>query len=415
MKKTISTLLALLMLFTSVIVPYTGLADDDEITRVSRIDLSIEQLPQELGDKNVVKNVKVYNVEDSTYEKISNSKFKVKKAYITKSDYTDKWFKQKALKDKTIAGNYNLVIVLKATDSNVVLDDSNYEVTYKVKGSKYNTWCDTVKFISDTEYAICFRCYAYSVSRKGVSYYHKKNKTVYAAIDYNNEKKYKNKTLTILSNVKGYKVTALSSYAFAYTKIKGVKIPKTVTEIGYNAFSYCSKLTSLNIPKNVKKIEGSPCRSAYKLKSIGVAKGSKYFKSVNGVLYNKKRTVLVQYPAGKKGKKFYVPSGVRKIDVGAFEGCNKLTELTLPKSVKTINSFAFRDCDNLKKIVIPSGSKLEKIEYFALGLKYDEKKEKYVSSGVKVYTKSAKVKKAIKKYNKEVYKNFRVKNCVKIK
>ena len=70
-------------------------------------------------------------------------------------------------------------------------------------------------------------------------------------------------------NIKGtkYKVVAIDRYTFSSwtdgkkdgpgSKLKNIKIPNTITCIGYYVFSRCSGLTSVTIPNSVTSIGGS--------------------------------------------------------------------------------------------------------------------------------------------------------------
>ena len=46
--------------------------------------------------------------------------------------------------------------------------------------------------------------------------------------------------------------------------------------------------------------------------------------------------------------------GVSEIPLGAFVGCDGLTEVTIPETVVNIGNFAFRSCSNLKSVNIPA-------------------------------------------------------------
>jgi hypothetical protein len=75
--------------------------------------------------------------------------------------------------------------------------------------------------------------------------------------------------------------------------------------------------------------------------------------SVTGVLFNKSRTTLIQYPAGKGGS-YTVPDSVTSIGLNAFYYCTNLTSITIPNSVTSIGDFAFYYCTNLTSITIPN-------------------------------------------------------------
>ena len=58
-----------------------------------------------------------------------------------------------------------------------------------------------------------------------------------------------------------------------------------------------------------------------------------------------------------------IPEGVKKIEVGLFDFCEKLTAVQLPSTITSIESNAFSDCHSLKSIVIPN--KVKSIGAFA--------------------------------------------------
>lgn len=60
---------------------------------------------------------------------------------------------------------------------------------------------------------------------------------------------------------------------------------------------------------------------------------SKYYRTVDGVLYSKDMRVLYLYPAMKEGWYFQVPATVEIIEECAFQGSYYLRELVIPSSV----------------------------------------------------------------------------------
>ena len=90
-----------------------------------------------------------------------------------------------------------------------------------------------------------------------------------------------------------------------------------VTSIGYPAFQDCTGLTSVTIPNSVTSIGDWAFWRCSGLKSVNVDANNPAYASVDGVLFNKKGSVLVVYPAGKTG--FYtIPNSVTSIGLGAF-------------------------------------------------------------------------------------------------
>ena len=68
--------------------------------------------------------------------------------------------------------------------------------------------------------------------------------------------------------------------------------------------------------------------------------------SVDGVLCNKDKTALIEYPGGKAGS-YSVPASVTDIERWAFSGCANLTSITIPSSVTDIGEEAFGKCSNI--------------------------------------------------------------------
>lgn len=116
--------------------------------------------------------------------------------------------------------------------------------------------------------------------------------------------------------------------AFSGALISGtVNIGNNVKEIGENAFAEC---------KNVKEFNVAPLNSAYT--------------SVDGVLYTKDKTYLINYPAKKIVPVFDVPDEVSVIKSNAFK-YSEVPEVTLPLNTVEIGENAF------------ANSKLEKINF----------------------------------------------------
>ena len=128
----------------------------------------------------------------------------------------------------------------------------------------------------------------------------------------------------------------------------------SVTGIGNDAFYYCTNLTSIIIPYSVKNISDSAFFGCTNLAEIKVATKNLNYVSVNGVLYNKKKTILKWFPAGKKDKNYKIIDGVTKIGYSAFNNCTNLINITIPDSLTNIDKRAFTDCTNLASITIPN-------------------------------------------------------------
>ena len=148
-------------------------------------------------------------------------------------------------------------------------------------------------------------------------------------------------------------VVEIGSGCFQDLKIKSVVIPYSVTSIGNGAFYYCTSLTLITIPDSVTKIGNRAFALCYSLTSINVAENNNIYSSVDGVLFNKDKTVLIQYPEGKVDIEYTIPNSVTSIGCEAFRGCKSLTTISIPESVTIIGHGAFYNCTSLTTLTIP--------------------------------------------------------------
>ena len=184
-----------------------------------------------------------------------------------------------------------------------------------------------------------------------------------------------------------YSVVTIGDDAFANnTELTSVEIPNSVTTINWSAFYGCSALTTISISEFVTSIGGSAFSECSSLTAIEVHEDNPYYSSLNGVLYNKQQTVLMQCPGGIEN--LTIASTVTQIEPNAFIGCKHLSEIsidsnnpyfssvdgilynktiseiiscpqtitsiTIPSSVSQIQNNAFANCTDLISIEIPN-------------------------------------------------------------
>ena len=148
-------------------------------------------------------------------------------------------------------------------------------------------------------------------------------------------------------------VTSIVTAAFQECRaLTQVNIPDGVTSIGSGAFENCDALTQVTIPNSVKSIGNSAFASCDALTALHVDAANTAYCSENGILFNKDKTTLIQYPAGKPETAYTIPNGVASIGSGAFENCSALTQVTIPSSVKSIGSYAFWNCSALTEMTV---------------------------------------------------------------
>ncbi len=148
-------------------------------------------------------------------------------------------------------------------------------------------------------------------------------------------------------------VTSIGDFAFwGCGALSEVVIPDGVTYLGDAAFYGCISLISITIPASVMTI-GNDALSCPCLESITVESNNRNYSSLNGVLFDKNKQVLIQYPAGGASK-YEIPNSVTCIGESAFAECYDLTSVTIPTCVTNIGNDAFFGT-GLTNVTIPDG------------------------------------------------------------
>ena len=157
--------------------------------------------------------------------------------------------------------------------------------------------------------------------------------------------------LVIPDTIEGNPVTSIGDWAFFQcNSLTSITIPDSVTSIGGGAFQNCTSLTSITIPDSVASIGNYAFYGCTSMTKIEVGVENVNYANVSGVLFNKDKTLLHAYPAGKAGANYVIPDSVTSIGNYAFAFCESLTSITIPDSVTSIGDYAFRDCNSLTSV-----------------------------------------------------------------
>lgn len=205
-------------------------------------------------------------------------------------------------------------------------------------------------------------------------------------------------SLTDFGNVKELSERAFSSC----TSLTTVTITDSVTTVGGYAFASCSKLTSITLGKNVQtfgvnmfesngnafETVAPALYSCSALKTVNVADGNEYFKSIDGVLYGRyvsgkdfgEGGVLYMLPASNGMTEYSAPStlkvtlpysinahktvteikandGLENIGKATFYSSKKLASINIPASVNYIGANIFLGCSGLKSVSLDPNNK----------------------------------------------------------
>lgn len=154
-----------------------------------------------------------------------------------------------------------------------------------------------------------------------------------------------------------------------------VVLPSGLTTIGNSAFGSCTSLIDITIPAALTDIGRYAFAGCSGMTAFEVDQSNSAFCSIDGVLYNKTATRLIQCPGAKTGS-LVVPDSVITIDEGsvavcqissviigdqvetigmmAFFKCMELTSVEMGDRVRVIEGAAFASCKLLRTMVIPA-------------------------------------------------------------
>lgn len=188
------------------------------------------------------------------------------------------------------------------------------------------------KWISGTELAVSYRGAKFDTYEKEYfgnviipeSVTYNGNKYIVSSIDFAAFERCSGLTSITIPN----SVTSISESAFWYCRgLTSITIPNSVTEIGRHAFEGCSGLSSITIPNSVTSIGGRAF--------FGTAW---YDNQPDGLVY------VGQFVYTYKGEMpanttISIKEGTIGIVNDAFQGCSRLTSITIPKSVTWMGEY----------------------------------------------------------------------------
>ena len=181
-------------------------------------------------------------------------------------------------------------------------------------------------------------------------------------------------------------VTSIGSGVFLLCDaIKKIVVPDNVTTLGIGAFQrmggleeiyFGSGLTALeasllvldnslkliHIGKNIESIDPVILYTLPALETLTVDNDNSNYSALDGVLFNKDKSVLVCYPCARVEEGYVIPPTVEELGSNCFANVYGMQSLTIPSYVKTIGEGVFSGCV-MSEIILEDG--VESIGYGA--------------------------------------------------
>lgn len=200
-----------------------------------------------------------------------------------------------------------------------------------------------------------------------------------------------NKNFCVKKNIVYSKNMVLLELYPLKSTVKNVELANGLVYLDLDVFGHAkNNIVTLTLPKQLRQInsgfgEKSKIADGFvKLTTIKVNSANRYFKSVNGILYNKKMTALYWFPINKNVTKYTTPATVTTVKNGTLVKQNYLKVITFSeKCNKMYEKLEATDEELEDEYKLFIGMNCPKIE--AIHIK--NKNSKFYSNDGVVYTK----------------------------
>ena len=149
----------------------------------------------------------------------------------------------------------------------------------------------------------------------------------------------------------GVKTIGIAAFSNNYN-LTDLNISNSVTTIDKRAFAY-SEISNITFGSGVQSIaEDAFCDTVVSCFSVS-DENLHYSSDSYGVLYNKEKTEIINYPRGSIIEDYIIPDTVTNIGDEMFYGCSNLSSITISESVVSIGDSAFCNTGLKGSINIP--------------------------------------------------------------
>ena len=160
--------------------------------------------------------------------------------------------------------------------------------------------------------------------------------------------------------------------AFSVSGLISISIPESVKILPEDVFKNCVKLESITIPPSIAEIKTGAFCECLSLRTVSLPDGIQYIASG---LFSDSGLTRISIPSNvkflsngafegcKQLESINIPDGIKYISDGCFNGCESLGKMKFPATIEFIGNYAFQDCYFLNEIFLPES--VEKIGSYA--------------------------------------------------
>lgn len=132
-----------------------------------------------------------------------------------------------------------------------------------------------------------------------------------------------------------------------------LRLPRSLRRVGREAFAACLELESVELPVGLSQLGERVWEDCSALTSFRVAEGNAHFSTLDGVLCDASRRVLLKYPEARTGH-YRIPDSIVRIGRGALAYSHSLSGLDIPEGVQHIEDDALLGCALLERVLLPA-------------------------------------------------------------
>lgn len=141
----------------------------------------------------------------------------------------------------------------------------------------------------------------------------------------------------------------------SHNEYKDVVIPDNIDGVPVTSFVVSCNLNAgrVTLPATIEYFEDNLDLQYDNTEYYIVSEDNPWYKSVDGIIYNKDMTELVKVPSNYEFSEIVIPDSVKTIRRGACHSLKHVSKITLPEGLEIIGANAFCGAAKLSDIVLP--------------------------------------------------------------